>query len=124
MLRAVLANLAVATVGGLILLAYDVLAVRGTLPGGDQRTLAVAIYAAFVIIAGSWFTYLWVELPTGTSGEKRRSAVGGAARLLRLDPDPLPRPGGHLPDAPPGLLRRPAGSRSVDPIRWASRGWA
>lgn len=72
-LRAVLANLAVATVGGLLLLAYDVLAVRGGLPGGDQRTLAVAIYAAFVIVAGSWFTYLWVELPTGSGNEKRRS---------------------------------------------------
>jgi hypothetical protein len=72
-LRAVLANLGVATVGGLILLAYDWLAVHGDLPGGDQRTLAVAIYAAVVILVGSYLTYLWVELPTGASGEKRRS---------------------------------------------------
>jgi hypothetical protein len=72
-LRAVLANLGVATVGGLILLAYDWLAVHGDLPGGDQRTLAVVIYAAVVIIVGSYLTYLWVELPTGASGEKRRS---------------------------------------------------
>ena len=72
-LRAVLANLAVATVGGLILVAYDWMAPRGILPGGDQRTLAVVIYAAVVIGVGSFLTYLWVELPTGASGEKRRS---------------------------------------------------
>jgi len=72
-LRAVLANLAVAVIGGLILIAYDVLATRGGLPGGDQRTLAVALYALVVIVTGSTATYLWVELPTGASGEKRRS---------------------------------------------------
>jgi hypothetical protein len=72
-LRAVLANLAVATVGGLILLAYDWLAPRGGVPGGDQRTLAVVIYALVVIVAGSLLTWRWVELPTGASGEKRRS---------------------------------------------------
>lgn len=72
-LRAVLANLGVATVGGLILLAYDYLAVHADLPGGDLRTAAVAIYAAVVMIVGSYLTYLWVELPTGASGEKRRS---------------------------------------------------
>jgi hypothetical protein len=75
----VLANLGVATIGGLILVAYDWLAPRGGIPGGDQRTLAVVIYAATVIIAGSLLTYLWVELPTGASGEKRRS---GWAALL------------------------------------------
>lgn len=80
-LRAVLANLGVATVGGLLLVAYDWLAPRGGIPGGDQRTLAVIIYAAIVIIAGSVLTYLWVELPTGASGEKRRS---GWAALLGL----------------------------------------
>jgi hypothetical protein len=72
-LRAVLANLAVAVIGGLILVAYDVLATHAQLPGGDQRTLAVVIYALVVIITGSTATYLWVELPTGASGEKRRS---------------------------------------------------
>ncbi len=72
-LRAVLANLGVAAVGGLILLAYDWLAVRADLPGGDLRTLAVAVYAVVVVVAGSFLTYLWVELPTGASGERRRS---------------------------------------------------
>lgn len=78
-LRAVLANLAVAAIGGLILVAYDWLAPRGGMPGGDQRTLAVILYAVIVIVAGSTLTYLWVELPTGASGEKRRS---GWAALL------------------------------------------
>ncbi|MFN8623870.1 MAG: hypothetical protein U0869_24275 [Chloroflexota bacterium] len=72
-LRAVLANLLVATVGGLILVAYDWMAPRGILPGGDQRTLAVIVYSIVVITVGSFLTYLWVELPTGASGEKRRS---------------------------------------------------
>jgi hypothetical protein len=72
-LRAVLANLGVATVGGLILVAYDWMAPRAILPGGDQRTLAVALYAIVVMVVGSFLTYLWVELPTGASGERRRS---------------------------------------------------
>lgn len=78
-LRAVLANLVVATVGGLLLVAYDWLAPRGGLPGGDQRTLAVVLYAVVVMVVGSVLTYLWVELPTGASGERRRS---GWAALL------------------------------------------
>jgi len=72
-LRAVLANLAVAAIGGLALVAYDYLAPRGGLPGGDLRTLAVVLYSVIVIVVGSALTYLWVELPTGASGEKRRS---------------------------------------------------
>jgi hypothetical protein len=63
----------VAAVGGLLLVAYDWLAPRGGVPGGDQRSLAVVLYAAVVIVAGSLLTYLWVELPTGASGERRRS---------------------------------------------------
>jgi hypothetical protein len=72
-LRAVLANLAVAAVGGLVLVAYDWLAPRGALPGGDLRTLAVILYVVTVVVVGSLLTYLWVELPTGASGERRRS---------------------------------------------------
>ena len=78
-LRAVLANLGVAAVGGVILVTYDWLAPRGGVPGGDQRMLAVVLYAAVVIVVGSLLTYLWVELPTGASGERRRS---GWAALL------------------------------------------
>ena len=67
-LRAVLANLAVAIVGGLLLLAYDVLS------DGSGTALATAAYVVVVILFGSVLTYLWVELPTGASGLRRRSA--------------------------------------------------
>lgn len=74
-LRAVVANLAVAVIGGVMLLAYDVSIERGaTLPGGDLRTPLAAFYVALVVAAGSVLTYLWVELPTGASGQRRRSA--------------------------------------------------
>jgi len=72
-LRAVLANLVVAAVGGAALLAYNRLD-----PGADL-TLPVAVFAAAVALAGSVLTYLWVELPTGASGVRRRS--GWAAML-------------------------------------------
>lgn len=79
-LRAVLANVAVAAVGGVIVLLYEILVSRGTvLPGGDMRTLVVSIYVLTVIVAGSLLTYLWVELPTGSGGARGRS---GWAALL------------------------------------------
>ncbi|MEO7117905.1 MAG: hypothetical protein ABIZ34_02915 [Candidatus Limnocylindrales bacterium] len=69
-----LADLAVAIIGGLLLLGYDVALSRGmTLPGGDLRTPMAALYVVLVIIVGSVMTYLWVELPTGASGRRRRS---------------------------------------------------
>ncbi len=67
-LRAVLANLAVAAAGGLLLYLYARL-----VPEGDIAPLVV-LYVIVVIVAGSLATYLWVELPTGASGERRRSA--------------------------------------------------
>ena len=70
--RAVLANVAVAAVGGVMLLLVDWLASHGVLPA-DLISLAPFVYVAVVIISGSTFTYLWVELPTGVPGEKRRS---------------------------------------------------
>ena len=72
-LRAVLANLAVAIVGGLLLLAYDVLS------DGSATAVLTAIYVVAVVVVGSLLTYLWVELPTGASGIRRRS--GWAAIL-------------------------------------------
>jgi len=78
--RAVLANLAVASVGAVLLLIYELAISRdASLPGGDLRTLLVALYVAVVVTAGSFLTYLWVELPTGARGERRRS--GWAAML-------------------------------------------
>jgi hypothetical protein len=75
-LRAVLANVAVALVGGLGLLLYTL-----SLPVGAQLGLPVLIFVLLVVIAGSLLTYLWVELPTGASGVRRRS---GWAALLGL----------------------------------------
>ena len=74
--RAVLANVAVAFVGGIVLLLTDWLVSHGMLPGYLQD-LGPLVYVAVVIVCGSLFTYLWVELPTGVPGEKRRSAWAG-----------------------------------------------
>jgi hypothetical protein len=75
--RAVVANLVVATVGALILLAYDWLEARDpSVP--DIGVALTAIYVVVVLVAGSVLTYLWVELPTGAAGgEKRRSPWAG-----------------------------------------------
>ena len=70
--RAVVADLSVAVVLGLIYLAYDVALTRGAnLPGGDLRTLGVLIYVFVVLAVGSWITWLIVPQP-GASG---RAAV-------------------------------------------------
>lgn len=74
-LRAVLANLVVALVAGVALLIYDLVA-----PSAAIAPL-IAIYVIGVIAVGSLLTYLWVELPTGASGERRRS---GWAAVLGL----------------------------------------
>jgi hypothetical protein len=74
--RAVVANLVVATVGAIILLAYDWLAARDpSLP--DIGVALTAIYVVVVLVVGSILTYLWVELPTGSGTEKRRSPWAG-----------------------------------------------
>jgi hypothetical protein len=73
-LRAVLANFAVAVAGGLALLLYELAIARGVaLPGGDLRSPLAVGYVALVVVAGSLLTYLWVELPGGPSGGRRRS---------------------------------------------------
>ncbi len=76
--RAVLANLAVAGIGGIVLLLVDWLAGQGVLPAG-WASVAPLVYVVVVIVSGSLLTYLWVELPTGRAGERRRS--GWAAML-------------------------------------------
>jgi hypothetical protein len=70
--RAVLANIAVAGIGGLVLLLVDWLASEGLLPA-ELTSLAPVIYVLVVVVSGSLITYLWVELPTGRPGERRRS---------------------------------------------------
>lgn len=70
-LRAVLANLAVAALGGAGLFAYAKLN-----PDASLAPLIV-LFVAAVLVSGSVATYLWVELPTGASGVRRRSAWAG-----------------------------------------------
>ncbi len=73
-LRAVLADLAVAVVGGVLLLLVEFLAARGIVAlGNELRTLLVALHVVAVMVAGSALTYLWVELPTGATGVRERS---------------------------------------------------
>jgi nitrogen fixation/metabolism regulation signal transduction histidine kinase len=70
--RAVVANLVVAIVGAVVLLGWDWLAARD--PDLPDITLGLtAIYVVVVLVVGSLLTWLWVELPTGATGERRRS---------------------------------------------------
>ena len=67
-LRAVVGNLIVAALGGAALYAYATL--------NPQASMApwIVLFILVVILVGSLLTYLWVELPTGASGVRRRSA--------------------------------------------------
>lgn len=74
--RAVVANLGVASLGALMLLAWDWMAARD--PSLPDITLGlIAVYVVVVLLAGSILTWLWVELPSGPSGERRRSPWAG-----------------------------------------------
>lgn len=79
-LRAVLANLALAGAGGLLLLFADL-----TLPP-DLLAPLIAVYLLAVLAGGSLLTYLWVELPTGASGVRRRSAWAALLGLFAALP--------------------------------------
>jgi hypothetical protein len=70
-LRAVIGNLVIAAIGGAALYVYARLN-----PGASLAPLIVLFICA-VVVAGSVLTYLWVELPTGASGARRRSAWAG-----------------------------------------------
>lgn len=87
-LRAVLADLAVATVLGLLYLAYDIALSRGVLlPGGDLRGLAAAILVVAVVGAGSWLTWLIVPEPRGSRvGPPRRSGWSAALGFFAAFP--------------------------------------
>lgn len=65
--RAILANLGLATVGGALLLVADFVVPP------DMIALLIAAFLLLVVVGGSLLTYLWVELPTGASGVRRRS---------------------------------------------------
>ena len=83
--RAVLANLLIATLGGVVLLLYDWLAARGALPGA-LVSVAPVVYVAVVIVSGSLLTWLWVELPTGVPGVRRRSGWSAVLGLFASIP--------------------------------------
>ncbi len=76
--RAVVADAAVATVGGVLLLGYDLaLDHRVSLPGGDLRTLAASLFVLLVVTVGTVATYLWVPLPSGAGTRRQRTAWSG-----------------------------------------------
>ena len=85
--RAVASSLVVAVVLGLAYLAYDIALVRGAdLPGGDLRVLAIVVYVAAVLVAGSVVTYLVVPQPTGSGRTVRRSAWSAALGFFAAVP--------------------------------------
>jgi hypothetical protein len=85
--RAVAASLSVAIVLALLYLAYDVALTRGAvLPGGDLRTLAVAIYVVLVLVIGSVVTWLVVPQPTGSGTVARRNAWSAALGFFAAVP--------------------------------------
>ena len=85
--RAVLASLVVAVVLAVAYVVYDVALTRGaTLPGGDLRVLAIALYAVTVLVAGSVVTYLIVPQPTGSGTVRRRSGWSAALGFFAAVP--------------------------------------
>lgn len=85
--RAVAASLSVAIVLALLYLVYDVALSRGAvLPGGDLRTLAVAIYVVLVLVIGSVVTWLVVPQPTGSGTVARRNPWSAALGFFAAVP--------------------------------------
>jgi len=85
--RAVGSSLAVAIVLGAGYLAYDVALSRGaTLPGGDLRVGAAALYVVAVLAAGSLLTWLIVPLPRGSGARATRTPWSAALGLFAAIP--------------------------------------
>ena len=85
--RAVAASLSVAIVLAIAYLVYDLALSRGvSLPGGDLRTLAIAVYVLVVLVIGSLVTYLIVPQPTGSGTVARRSAWSAALGFFAAVP--------------------------------------
>ena len=85
--RAVTSSLVVAIVCGVAYLAYDIAVSAGVRPpGGDLRTLAVAVDVVIVLVAGSIATWLWVPLPTGSAHRSHRTPWSAALGLLAAVP--------------------------------------
>ena len=85
--RAVLSSLIVAIVLGIGYLAYDLAIRRGaTLPGGDLRTLYLALDIAIVLAVGSVVTWLVVPQPRGSGAVSRRSPWSAALGFFAAVP--------------------------------------
>ena len=85
--RAVLASLVVAIVLATAYLVYDLALSHGaSLPGGDLRTLALAVYVLLVVAIGSIVTYLIVPQPTGSGATVRRSRWSAALGFFAAVP--------------------------------------
>ena len=85
--RAVASSLGVAIVLGAAYLAYDVALSRGaSLPGGDLRVAAAALYVLAVLVAGSLITWLIVPLPSGSTGRRTRTPWSAALGFFAAVP--------------------------------------
>jgi hypothetical protein len=85
--RAVASSLTVATVLGLLYLAYDVALSRGArLPGGDLRFGAAVLDVVIVLVAGTVISYLIVPLPRGSGDRVVRTAWSGALGFFAAVP--------------------------------------
>ena len=72
---------------GAAYLAYDVALSRGaSLPGGDLRLGAAAVYVVAVLIAGSVTTWLIVPLPRGSGVRSTRTPWSAALGLFAAVP--------------------------------------
>ena len=99
--RAVAASLSVAVVLAIAYLVYDLALSRGAvLPGGDLRTLAVAIYVVLVLVIGSLVTYLVVPQPTGSGTVVASERLERGAGVLRRRADRVPGHGRRRPGDP------------------------
>ena len=85
--RAVMSSLMVAAVLGFGYLAYDVALQHGAvLPGGDLRTLYLALDVVVVLIVGSVVTYLVVPQPRGSGLATTRSPWSAALGFFAAVP--------------------------------------
>ena len=85
--RAVASSLVVAVVLGAAYLAYDVALSHGaSLPGGDLRVGAAALYVVAVLVAGSLITWLIVPLPRGSGTHATRTPWSAALGLFAAIP--------------------------------------
>jgi hypothetical protein len=85
--RAVLSSLVVAIILGLGYLAYDVALRHGAvLPGGDLRTLYLALDIVTVLVAGSVVTWLVVPQPRGSGLSTTRSPWSAALGFFAAVP--------------------------------------